>query len=64
MDSDSENMNRHVVLKYFRMIDEKDMHSLLNLFREDCAIYEPFSKELTPDLSCSNLNSCAISFSH
>jgi hypothetical protein len=25
MDSDSEKINRHVVLKYFRLIDEKDI---------------------------------------
>ena len=37
--------DRHIVMKYFRLIDEKDMPSLLNLFTEDCTIYEPFSRD-------------------
>jgi hypothetical protein len=40
----SENNSHHIVLKYFRFIDQKDMHSLLNLFTDDCIIYEPFSR--------------------
>jgi hypothetical protein len=44
MDSDSINDSHHIVLKYFHLIDEKDMHSLLNLFTDDCIIYEPFSR--------------------
>ena len=35
-----------LVLNYFRLIDEKDMPSLLNLFTEECMIYEPFSRSL------------------
>lgn len=45
MNFDSKNNSHHIVLKYFRLIDEKDMHSLLNLFTDDCIIYEPFSRE-------------------
>ena len=37
--------DQHIVMKYFRLIDEKDMPSLLNLFSEDCTIYEPFSRD-------------------
>lgn len=39
-----ESDDRDIILRYFRMIEEKDMHNLLNLFTEDCRIYEPFSK--------------------
>jgi hypothetical protein len=34
----------HIVSDYFRLIKEKDMDGLLNLFADDCVIYEPFSK--------------------
>lgn len=44
MNSQFELDDQDIVLKYFRLIDEKDMHNLLNLFTEDCRIYEPFSK--------------------
>ena len=36
--------DREIVLKYFQLIEEKDMHNLLNLFTGDSRIYEPFSK--------------------
>jgi hypothetical protein len=35
------------VSDYFRLIKNKDMDGLLNLFTEDCIIYEPFSKVST-----------------
>jgi len=39
------NDDRHqVVSDYFRLIKKKDMDGLLNLFTDDCVIYEPFSK--------------------
>jgi len=41
--------DQHMVMKYFRLIDEKDMSSLLNLFTEDCTIYEPFSRDFLSD---------------
>jgi hypothetical protein len=44
MNSHSEVDDKDIVLKYFRLIKEKDMHDLLNLFTEDCRIYEPFSR--------------------
>ena len=44
MNSHFEMDDQDIVLKYFRLIKEKDMHTLLNLFTEDCRIYEPFSK--------------------
>jgi hypothetical protein len=44
MNSYFEPDDRDIVLRYFRLIEEKDMHKLLNLFTEDCRIYEPFSK--------------------
>lgn len=40
--------DREIVLKYFRLIEEKDMHNLLNLFTGDPRIYEPFSKGHVP----------------
>jgi hypothetical protein len=40
-----ENNNHHLVLKYFSLIERKDMKRLLNLFTEDGIIYEPFSRE-------------------
>ena len=43
MNSHNEKDDQHIVLKYFRLIEEKDMPGLLNLFTEDCTIYEPFS---------------------
>jgi hypothetical protein len=45
MGSHSRYESNHIVLKYFRLIDEKDMYSLLNVFTDDCVIYEPFSRE-------------------
>lgn len=44
MNSNFKNECRQVVLDYFRLIKEKDMHGLLNTFTDDCIIYEPFSK--------------------
>jgi SnoaL-like domain len=41
--------DQQIVMKYFRLIDEKDMSSLLNLFTEDCTIYEPFSRDFLSD---------------
>lgn len=38
---------RQVVSDYFRLIKEKDIHGLLNMFTDDCIIYEPFSKGST-----------------
>ena len=38
--------DQDIVLKYFRLIDEKNMPSLLSLFTEDCTVYEPFGKSL------------------
>jgi hypothetical protein len=45
----SKNMDnrRQVVSDYFRLIMKKDMDGLLNLFTDDCIIYEPFSKVST-----------------
>jgi ketosteroid isomerase-like protein len=45
MNFHNEKDDQLIVLKYFRLIDEKDMPSLLNLFTEDCTIYEPFSRD-------------------
>jgi hypothetical protein len=36
--------DQHIVLNYFQLIDEKDMPGLLNLFSENCMIYEPISR--------------------
>jgi hypothetical protein len=44
MNSHFEADDQDIVLRYFRLIEEKDMHKLLSLFTEDCRIYEPFSK--------------------
>jgi len=42
------NDDRHqVVSDYFRLIKKKGMDDLLNLFTDDCIIYEPFSKVST-----------------
>lgn len=46
MKSHIEKDDQHIVLKYFRLIDEKDLPGILNLFTEDCTIYEPFSRDL------------------
>ena len=35
-----------IVLKYFHLIDEKDMPGLLSLFTEDCRVYEPLGISL------------------
>lgn len=45
----NERDDRHIVLKYFCLIDKKDMPSLLDLFTEDCTIYEPFSRDFLSD---------------
>lgn len=34
-----------IVSDYFHFINEKDMQRLLNLFTDDCVIFEPFSKK-------------------
>jgi Nuclear transport factor 2 (NTF2) domain len=49
MNSHCEKDDQLIVLNYFRLIDEKDMSCLLNLFTEDCMIYEPFSRGLLSD---------------
>jgi hypothetical protein len=36
--------DENVVYEYFRLIKAQDMHRLLDLFTDDAAIYEPFSK--------------------
>ena len=35
---------RRFVSAYFHLINEKDMQGLLNMFTDDCVIYEPFGK--------------------
>jgi Nuclear transport factor 2 (NTF2) domain len=37
--------NKEIVNEYFRLISKRDVKGLVNLFSEDCTIYEPFSKE-------------------
>jgi hypothetical protein len=37
--------NHQIVSNYFSLIDKKDMRGLLNLFTDDCVIYEPFSRD-------------------
>lgn len=37
-----------IVSDYFHFINEKDMQRLLNLFTDDCIIFEPFSKKPLP----------------
>lgn len=44
VNSHYEKDDQNIVLKYLHLIDEKDMPGLLNLFTEDCMIYEPFSR--------------------
>lgn len=44
VNSHYEKNDQNIVLKYLHLIDEKDMSGLLNLFTEDCMIYEPFSR--------------------
>lgn len=44
VNSHYEKDDQNIVLKYLHLIDEKDMSGLLNLFTEDCMIYEPFSR--------------------
>ena len=38
--------DQDIVLKYFHLIDEKDMPGLLSLFTEDCRVYEPLGISL------------------
>lgn len=45
MNPNFEKDDQDIIEKYFRLIDEKDMPSLLDLFTEDCRIYEPFSRD-------------------
>ncbi|MEO9320610.1 MAG: nuclear transport factor 2 family protein [Nitrososphaera sp.] len=35
--------NEQMVQKYFRLISQKDVRGLLDLFSEDAVLYEPFS---------------------
>lgn len=44
MNSNYDDNNRRIVSDYFHFINEKDMQGLLNLFAEDCVIYEPLGK--------------------
>lgn len=44
MNSDYNDNNRRIVSDYFHLINEKDMQGLLNLFADDCVIYEPLGK--------------------
>jgi hypothetical protein len=44
MNSHYNDDNRRIVSDYFFLINEKDMQGLLNLFADDCVIYEPFGK--------------------
>jgi hypothetical protein len=44
LNSNLQDDRRQVVLDYFRLIKEKDMPGLLNIFTDDCIIYEPFSR--------------------
>jgi hypothetical protein len=37
-------INKDVVFEYFRLIKNKDIEQLMDLFAEDAIIYEPFSK--------------------
>ena len=37
--------NEDVVHEYFKRISDKDVRGLVDLFDNDCTIYEPFSKE-------------------
>lgn len=37
--------NEQIVYEYFRLISNKDVPGLLDLFAEDSVVYEPFSKE-------------------
>lgn len=44
MNSHYNDNNRRIVSDYFHLINEKDMQGLLNLFADDCVIYEPLGK--------------------
>lgn len=44
MKSHHNDNNRRIVSDYFHLINEKDMQGLLNLFADDCVIYEPLGK--------------------
>ena len=37
--------NEEIVFQYFKLIENKDLDSILDLFDPDAVIYEPFSKE-------------------
>ena len=47
LNSNLQDDRRQAVLDYFRLIKEKDMPGLLNMFTDDCIIYEPFSRGST-----------------
>ena len=36
--------NESIVYEYFRLIKNKDINGVLDLFADDAIIYEPFSK--------------------
>jgi hypothetical protein len=44
MNSQCEEDTRRIVSDYFHLINEKDIRRLLNLFTDDCVIYEPIGK--------------------
>jgi len=44
LNSNYDDNNRRIVSDYFHLINEKDMQGLLNLFADDCVIYEPLGK--------------------
>ncbi|MFZ1876580.1 MAG: nuclear transport factor 2 family protein [Nitrososphaeraceae archaeon] len=44
MNSHYNDNNLRIVSDYFHLINEKDMQGLLNLFADDCVIYEPLGK--------------------
>jgi hypothetical protein len=46
------------VSDYFHFIDKKDMQKLLNLFAEDCIIFEPFSKKQSLHFDNGNDKTC------
>ena len=38
------NNDEHIVFEYFKLIKNKDIEQLMDLFADDAIIYEPFSK--------------------
>ena len=48
MDAHYKDDIHRIVSDYFHFINEKDMQRLLNLFTDDCVIFEPFSKKQLP----------------